>query len=140
MRYGEAEVAAIADPYASLPAEEFVQEMVIGLNLAFMRGAADAFRAIGQAADEKVEAVLVKDPNEFDEIARSVIAGGMMAYEAVSQECFRQYRNLTDEGTDLIVEKLAETAAMNEAPRVNAQVEGFKYEDLNLVGGPEGAR
>lgn len=135
------EAAVIADLYALLPAEKFVQEMVTGLNLAFMRGAVDAFRAIGEAADRKVETILAKDPDEIeDQSVVSAIAGGLLAYEAVSKECIRQYRTLQDEGFDLIVSKLAEVEAMGEEPRVNAQVEGFKYEDLNLVSGPEGAR
>lgn len=132
MRYGEMEAAAFGDLLDTLPREEVIGNVITALNLAYLRGAADAFRAIGQAADDKVELILSKDPDEFDEVAANTIAGGLLAYEAVQRECARQYDEVQNEGFDIILSRagISEGAArgsadaMDEAPRVNAQVEG----------------
>lgn len=158
MRYGAMEAAAFGDLLDTLSREEIIENVITGLNIAYLRGAADVFASIGKEAGNKVEAILVKDPFEFDETTRSAVAGGLLAYEAVRAECQRQYDKANALGRELVysgreqapegfdemdalmkqleaeLAALATEEAMNEAPRDNAQIEG------SSIPGAEAAR
>lgn len=166
MRYGEMEAAAFGDLLDTLPREEVIENVITGLNLAYLRGAADVFASIGKEADNKVEVILSKDPDDSDEIGRSTSAGALLAYEAMQKECARQYDEVMSEGFGIILSRvgaseglsaresaslaaLGSADAMDEAPRVNAQVEGatapqfegFSPDETVLnIAGPEAAR
>jgi len=156
MRYGAMEAAAFGDLLDTLSREEIIENVITGLNIAYLRGAADVFASIGKEAGNKVEAILEKGIDNLEDPIRSAVAGGMLAYQAVHEECVRQYDKATALGRDLVyggpqqdefgeleslmsqleaeLAALATEEAMNEAPRDNAQIEG------SSIPGAEAAR
>lgn len=156
MRYGEMEAAAFGDLLDTLPREEVIENVITYLNIAYLRGAADVFASIGKEAGNKVEAILEKGIDNLEDPIRSAVSGGMLAYQAVHEECVRQYDKATTLGRDLVyggpqrdefgeleslmsqleveLAALATEEAMNEAPRDNAQIEG------SSIPGAEAAR
>lgn len=164
MRYGEMEAAAFGDLLDTLPREEVIKNVITGLNIAYLRGAADVFVSIGKEAGNKVEAILKKGIDNLEDPIRSAVAGGMLAYQAVHEECVRQYDKTTTLGRDLIysdpqqdefgeleslisqleadLAALAAEEAMNETPRDNAQIEGATAPQFegSSIPGAESAR
>lgn len=164
MRYGAMEAAAFGDLLDTLSREEVIENVITGLNIAYLRGAADVFASIGKEAGNKVEAILEKGIDNLEDPIRSAVAGGMLAYQAVHEECVRQYDKATALGRDLVyggpqqdelgeldslmsqleaeLAALAAEEAMNEAPRDNAQIEGATAPQFegSLIPGAEAAR
>lgn len=131
--------------------EEALEVLETAFETIYMRGKYAALKNVSSAAAERVALLKqearanAEQPGEVDVVGAAIIFGKAEAYTAIS--------NATGEVADAIEAEVTAPHASDEdfdngvedafegQPRINAQVDGFKYEDLNLVNvGPEAAR
>lgn len=140
--------------------EEALEVLETAFETIYMRGKYDTLKNVSSAAAESVALLKqearanAEQPGEVDVVGAAIIFGKAEAYTAISNatgevadaiEAEVTAPHASDEDFDNQASTQASAQGVEDAfegqPRINAQVDGFKYEDLNLVNvGPEAAR